>query len=98
MSLASIAPSSQITSTILPGPGFGVQIKCLRDAFIDDAILSGEDIARRVTFDELVRAGCIEIADYVVQERDKPSFGSVVRLNEIPATAPQPETSFIQYA
>jgi Trypsin-like peptidase domain len=81
-----------------PGPGFGAQIRCLRDAFIDDAMLLGESIARRVAFDELVRAGCVGVEDYVASDRDQPSSGFLVRLDEIPATAPHPEISFFQYA
>jgi hypothetical protein len=53
MSLASIAPSGHNIDH--PPDRFGVQVQCLRDAFIDDAILLGEDTARRVTFDELVQ-------------------------------------------
>ncbi len=81
-----------------PGPGFGVQVECLRDAFIDDAIMPGEDTARRVTFDELVRAGCIEITDYVVRDRYELYYGTLARLDMIPATAPHPQISFIHYA
>jgi Trypsin-like peptidase domain len=81
-----------------PGPGFGTQIRCLKDAFIDDAMLPGESIARRVVFDELIRAGCVGVEDYVASDCDEPFSGFLVRLDEIPATAPHPEISFIQYA
>jgi hypothetical protein len=82
----------------LPGPGFGAQIRCLRDAFIDDVALPGESIARRATFDELARAGCVGVKDYVARDRDEPFSGFLVRLDEMPATAPHPEISFVQYA
>ncbi len=81
-----------------PGPGFGAQIRCLKDAFIDDAALPGETGLRRVTFDELVRAGCIAVADYVARNLNEPLSGSLARLDQMPAKAPHPQISFVHYA
>jgi hypothetical protein len=80
-----------------PGPAFGAQIRCLKDAYIDDAMLLGERIARRVAFDELTRSGCIRIEQYVARDHDEPLSGSLVRLDEVPTTAPHPEVVFTQY-
>jgi hypothetical protein len=80
-----------------PGPGFGAQIRCLRDAFIDDAILFGESIGRRVTFDELVRTGGVRVENYVANDRAQSFSGFLVRLDEVPATAPHPAISVNQY-
>lgn len=73
-----------------PGPGYGAQIRCLRDAFIDDAVLPGEKGARRVSFDELVRAGFIDIKDYVARTSDEPLSGSLVPLDGVLPTAAHP--------
>jgi Trypsin-like peptidase domain len=79
-----------------PGPGFGAQIRCLQDAFIDDASLSGEN-SRRVTFDELVHAGRIVVANYVASSR--PATGSPpVRLDQVLVTAAHPQISTVLYA
>jgi hypothetical protein len=81
-----------------PGPGFGAQIRCLTDAFIDGAALIGETGLRRVTFDELVRAGCITVADYVARNLNEPLSGSLARLDQMPAQAPHPQINFVHYA
>ena len=47
------------------GPGFGVQIRCLQDAFIDDSVLFGETVPRRITFAELVSAGVVTARHFV---------------------------------
>ncbi len=80
-----------------PGPGFGVQIQCLSEAFIGGATLAGEKVPRRVTFDELVRAGSIDISGYVARGPAEPSSGFLVRLDEILALAERPQISVIQY-
>jgi hypothetical protein len=79
-----------------PGPGYGTQIRCLRDAFIDDAALPGENGFRRVAFDELVRSRCIDVADYVARNSEEPLSGSLVRLDQVPSTAPRPQISVVQ--
>lgn len=79
-----------------PGPGTGAQIRCLRDAFIDDASLSGEN-PRRVTFDELVRSRAIDVADYVARNSEEPLSGSLVRLDQVATTAAHPNITFVQY-
>jgi Trypsin-like peptidase domain len=77
-----------------PPAGWGAQIRCLQDAFIDDASLSGEN-PRRVTFDELVHAGCINVANYVASGRP-PTSSPPVRLDQVLVTAPRPQISFVQ--
>jgi hypothetical protein len=80
-----------------PGPGFGVQSRCLADAFLDDVILPGETVPRRVTFHELVEAGCINVEGYVPQEKAAPLRGTLVRL-DMPATARPPAVEVETYA
>jgi len=80
-----------------PGPGFGVQSRCLADAFLDDVILPGETAPRRVTFHELVAAGCIKVAGYVPREVALPLRGTLVRL-DMPATARSPAVEVEIYA
>jgi hypothetical protein len=48
-----------------PGPGFGAQTRCLKDAFIEDVVPLDGGCPRRMTFDELVRTGSISVANYV---------------------------------
>jgi hypothetical protein len=87
---------TELTKTLdhPPGLGFGAQIRCLQDAFIDDASLSGEN-PRRVTFDELAHAGCIDVANYVASSR--PATGSPpVRLDQVLPTASPPRISCVQ--
>jgi hypothetical protein len=80
-----------------PGPGFGAQSRCLGDAFLDDVILPAETTPRRVTFEELVRAGCINVADYSPRNPGEPSRGILIRL-EMPPTAPPPAIEIEMYA
>jgi Trypsin-like peptidase domain len=79
-----------------PGPGYGVQIQCLRDAFIDDIVLLDEGLPRRVTFDELVSANCIPVDDFVGQPACPLPRGLLVRLDQIPVTAPHPRINLTQ--
>lgn len=79
-----------------PGPGYGVQIQCLRGAFIEDAMLENESPSRRVTFDELVTANCIPVDDFIGLACP-PLGGHHVRLDQILITAPHPEISLVQY-
>jgi hypothetical protein len=72
-----------------PGPGYGAQSRCLADAFLDDVVLPGEAVQRRVTFDELVRAGCINVEGYTPRTMEESVRGSLVRL-DMPATAAPP--------
>ena len=62
------------------GPGFGAQIRCLQDAFIDDALLFGETAPCRVTFAELVSAGVVTARGFVYGAIP-PQPGRVVRLD-----------------
>lgn len=72
-----------------PGPGFGAQSRCLADAFLDYVVLPGETASRRVTFDELVRAGCINVDGYTAISRNEAPHGVLVEL-DMPASAPPP--------
>jgi hypothetical protein len=89
---------TEMTSTDAPGPGYGAQIRCLNDAFIDDAALPGETGVRRVTFDELVRSGAVDVADYVARNPEEPPSGSLVRLDQVHPPAALPKISFVQHA
>jgi hypothetical protein len=72
-----------------PGPGFGAQSRCLAEAYLDCIVLPTESTPRRVTFDELVRAGCINVENYVPRNPDDPLHGTLIQL-DIPAAAPLP--------
>jgi Trypsin-like peptidase domain len=87
---------TEFTNDQSPGPGYGVQVQCLKGAYIDDAMLADDSSPRRVTFDELVRANCIRVDDFVSMENDSVSTGILVRLDKIPVTAPRPRTSLVQ--
>jgi trypsin-like peptidase len=76
---------------------FGAQIRCLRDAFLDDVIPLNEETPRRMSFDEFVLTGSIDVWQYVPRETSEPFSGSVVRLG-LPYTAPRPRISFEIYA
>jgi hypothetical protein len=80
-----------------PGPGFGAQSRCLGDAFLDDVVLAGETTPRRVTFKELVRAGCINVADYTQANQAEQMRGTLIRL-DMPPTAPPPAIEMEMYS
>jgi hypothetical protein len=71
------------------GPGVVAQIRCLQNAYIDNAILRGENLERRVTFTELVEAGAVTVKHYVPNAVPKQS-GRLVRLDTVPITARGP--------
>lgn len=75
------------------GPGFGTQIRCLQDAFIEDALLFGETVRRRITFTELVSAGVVTAIDFVARAIPHQS-GHVVRLS-VSITAPGPRLQLL---
>jgi hypothetical protein len=75
---------------------FGSQIRCLRDAFLDDVIPINEKTPRRMSFDEFVRTGSIEVEHYPQRETSEPLSGSVTRL-DLPYTARPPKISFEIY-
>lgn len=79
------------------GPGFGAQIRCLQDSFIDDAILSGEQDPRQVTFTELVSTGVVAVADFTTAAI-APQPGMLVRLDAVPITACGPSIETIIYS
>jgi hypothetical protein len=72
-----------------PGPGFGVQSRCLGKAFVEDVVLPEETAARRVTFDELVGAGCIKVVGHAPRDPNLPTCGSIVKL-DMPVVAEVP--------
>jgi hypothetical protein len=76
------------------GPGFGVQIQCLQGAFIDDAILAGEQVPRRVTFTELVSAGIVDVTGFTTASTNTHA-GRLVRLDTVPITARGPNIKTI---
>ena len=80
-----------------PGPGFGAQSKCLADSFLDDIVLPSENSPRRVTFDELVRAGCINVQSYIVRNHNASARGRLIQLN-LPVTAAAPAIEIEMYA
>lgn len=88
---------TELTNDQSPGPGYGVQIQCLRDAFIDDAMLINDSSPRRITFEELVDANCIRVDDFIGRSACPPAGGFSVRLDQIPVTAPRPRISLVQY-
>jgi hypothetical protein len=71
------------------GPAFGVQSKCLAEAYLEDLALPGETRPRLVTFDEMVSARIVNIANYQPRDPDRPRQGRVVRPN-MRYTAPLP--------
>ena len=76
------------TENMPDGPGFGAQIRCLQDAFLDNGRLCGEAQPRRVTFAELVSAGVVTARDYL-PNTILPQPGRLVQL-DIPITARGP--------
>jgi hypothetical protein len=80
-----------------PGPGFGTQSRCLADAFLDHVVLPTENVPRRVTFDELVRAGCINVDNYVSRNPNEPLRGTLIQF-DVPTTAPPPAIEIEMYA
>src|SRR5229473_2778103 len=71
------------------GPGFGAQSRCLTDAFLDDVVLPGESVSRRVTFHDLARAGCLSIADHAGATATGEPCGRLV-FPHMPPTAARP--------
>ena len=67
------------------GPGVVAQIRCLQDSFIDNVVLLGETLERRVTFTELVQAGAV-VARYYTPNGVPTQAGRVVRLDAAPIT------------
>jgi hypothetical protein len=86
-----------INCTELKPDGYGAQIRCLQDAFIDDGILLGERIPRRVTFSELVSAGAVSVADFITGTPGS-EIGRLVRLDTVPITAIGPKIEMVTYS
>lgn len=79
-----------------PGPGYGAQSICLIDAFLDNVVLPNESLPRRVTFDELVRAGVLNVENYSPRAADRPIQGRLLDLT-MPASVPYPSIELEQY-
>lgn len=78
-----------------PGPGFGVQSRCLADAFLDNVVLPTESSPRRVTFNELVCAGVINVQGHSPPSETAPEKGQLVDLTMAP-TVPLPRIELEQ--
>ena len=79
-----------------PGPGFGAQSRCLVDAFLDNIVLPSESLPRRVTFNELVRAGALNVENYSPRMENEPLLGVLIDLT-MPAFVPYPRIELEQY-
>lgn len=79
-----------------PGPGFGVQSLCLADAFLDNVVLPSESSPRRVTFNELVCAGVINVQGYSAPSETALEKGQLVDMT-MAATVPFPRVELEQY-
>jgi hypothetical protein len=75
---------------------FGTQIRCLQDAYLESVIPLNEEKPRRVSFDELVRTGSMNVEHYLPREASEPFSGSVLRL-DLPYTAQRPQVGFAVY-
>ena len=71
------------------GPGVVAQIRTLQDSYIDNAVLGGETVERRVTFGELVAAGWVTARHYTPDTVPKQP-GHLTRFDVIPISAPGP--------
>jgi hypothetical protein len=78
------------------GPGVVAQIRCLQDAYIDDALLEGEGEVRRVTFSELATAGVVAVNGYAA-DTVPAQPGRTVRLGA-PITARGPALELSIYS
>ena len=78
-----------------PGPGFGTQSIGLIDAFLDNIVLPSEEMPRRVSFDELVRAGVLNVDGYLPRPESH-AKGRLVDLT-MPASAAYPAIELEQY-
>jgi trypsin-like peptidase len=76
------------------GPGVVAQIRSLQDSFIDDAVLSGESVRRRVQFSELVEAGAVTARGYVRNSVSRQE-GHLVRLDQILPSARGPTLAMV---
>lgn len=79
-----------------PGPGYGVQSCCLFDAFLENVVLPSETSPRRVSFDELVRSGCLKVEGYPLEVESRSQRGVLVDMT-MPVTAAYPAIEIEQY-
>lgn len=78
------------------GPGVVAQIRNLQDSFIEDAILFGEAVPRRVYFSELVHAGAVVAKGFAANAVPQQK-GRVVRLDQVFPSAQCPSIEMIVY-
>ncbi|WP_144441235.1 trypsin-like peptidase domain-containing protein [Bradyrhizobium sp. CCGE-LA001] len=78
------------------GPAFGVQSHCLADAFLDNVVLPLESSPRRVTFNELVCSGVVNVHGYSAPNETASQKGHLVDLT-MAATVPLPRIELQQY-
>jgi hypothetical protein len=78
------------------GPGFGAQVRCLQDAFIEENLSSDEQAPRRVTFAELVSGGVLTVTGFTPGSI-APQPGRLVRFDTILPTARGPDMEFVVY-
>lgn len=76
------------------GPAYGTQSSCLAAAFLDGVALPGEVMPRQVTFDELVRTGCINVQSYQLRGGQEQS-GTILKFERF-TTAPLPAIEIAQ--
>jgi hypothetical protein len=79
-----------------PGPGFGAQSCCLVDAYLDNIVLPSESLPRRVTFDELICAGALNVENYSPRTENGPLQGQLIDLT-MSASTPYPHIELEQY-
>lgn len=79
------------------GPGVAAQVRNLEGSFIDDAVLSGESVSRRIHFPELVAAGAIKVLGYDNNPAANQT-GHIVRLDTIPPSARGPALETTMWA
>jgi hypothetical protein len=75
---------------------FSVHSGASKEAFIDDAMLRGDHKPRRVSFDDLVRAGCVDVGGYVARKSDAPRSGKFILLDVVLVSTAHPTVSFDQ--
>jgi hypothetical protein len=71
------------------GPGVVAQIRCLQDSFLDNVVLLGETVERRVTFAELVAARAVTARQYMANTVPRQP-GRLVRLDSVPVASRGP--------
>lgn len=78
------------------GPGYGVQIRCLQNAFLENGMLIEETVPRRIEFHELVSSGAVEAVNFSI-DAVPTQEGYIVYLDQVRVSAPRPNLSLTQY-